>query len=402
MQVIQLPPEILRTGQPTPVSVRDSTGHLLIAKGVVLATEEQRQRLVSRELFVDERDGELIRRAMAGKLDNLLRKNTMLGRMAEAQPDGSSIGPNGVARKAEESLLVTSGNLQMRLSMLLRDPPPQDFAARLDQLQQDLLALIDDDADMLMLLLVQAITSDARHYSVTHALLVAVLGELASRQLPTFTPAWRQSLRCAALTMNISMTALQDQLARQDTPPSAEQRARIDAHAERAAICLRESGISDEFWLHAVAHHHTTGAGPLAVQAPGQQLARLLHRADIFSARLSMRKLRPAMNASEAVKAAYLDENHQADEAGTALIQATGIYPPGSYVRLTSGELAVVLRRGAHAKAPRVASLVGRSGTPLVEPTVRDTRLRPHDVASGIAPSEVKVRLNMEKLLKLA
>jgi hypothetical protein len=127
-----------------------------------------------------------------------------------------------------------------------------------------------------------------------------------------------------------------------------------------------------------------------------------MQRADIFSARLSMRRSRPAMAASAALKAAYLDEHQQADEAGKALIQATGIYPPGSYVRLASGELGLVLRHGVHAKAPKVASLISKSGTPLVEPVLRDTRTRPHDVVAGVAPHEVKVRLPMEKMLRLA
>ena len=35
--------------------------------------------------------------------------------------------------------------------------------------------------------------------------------------------------------------------------------------------------------------------------------------------------------------------------AVVAIIKATGIYPPGSYVRLANEEVAVVLRRGTHA-----------------------------------------------------
>jgi len=36
MAFVQLPPEVLRTGHPAPVSVRDATGHLLLAKGVMV------------------------------------------------------------------------------------------------------------------------------------------------------------------------------------------------------------------------------------------------------------------------------------------------------------------------------------------------------------------------------
>jgi HD-GYP domain-containing protein (c-di-GMP phosphodiesterase class II) len=400
MPVVQCPPEILRTGHPSPVSVRDATGHLLMAKGVMLETDEQRLRLVSRTIFVDEREGELIRRAMGGKLDALLRQNTKLGEIYAAKPDGASIAPVAL-RKEGDSLPVVCANLQMHLSQLLRDPPPADLLPRVDALQREVLALVDAQADALLLLLVHQSASDAHRYSATHALLVAVLCELASRQLPHQTALWRESLRCAALTMNITMATMQDQLALQEAPPSPQQRTHIDAHAHRGGDCLRAAGVTDPLWLAAVEHHHAAPSGVMTEQDPGVQLARLLNRADVFSARLSMRKQRAPMSAASAIKAAYLDEHQQADEAGWALIQATGFYPPGSFVRLKSGELAVVLRRGAHAKTPKVASLIGRSGTPLAEIAVRDTRVRPHEVDAGITPSEVRVRLNMEKLLKL-
>ncbi|HET7792065.1 MAG TPA: phosphohydrolase [Rhizobacter sp.] len=402
MPVVQVPPEILRIGHPAPVSVRDAAGHLLLAKGVLIASEEQRSRLVARAIYVDELDGDLLNRALAGKLDSMLRQNARLGQIAQARVDGAVIATGTPGSKESVDPTVAWANLQMRGRVLLQDPAPADFLPRLLKLQREVLDLVEADADAALLILVQATTSDAHHYSVFHSLLVAVLCELAARQLPSFTPAWRDSLRCAALTMNMAMTALQDQLALQEEAPSTRQRAMIDKHAARGAACLREAGVADALWLEAVEHHHTTSAGPLAAQSPGLQLARLLQRADIFSARLSMRRARPALAASAAVKAAYLDEHQQADEAGKAIIQTTGIYPPGSYVRLGNGEVAVVLRRGPHAKAPKVASIVSKSGTVLVEPVVRDTRVNPHDVTGGVAPHEVRVRLNMERLLKLA
>ncbi len=402
MPVIQLPPEILRTGHPAPVSVRDATGHLLLAKGVLVATEEQRLRLVSRTLYVDELEGDLLRRALAGKLDTLLRQNSKLGHIARAQPDEVVMAPSATSQVEAVDPVTAWSNLQMHGRVLLQVPTAADFLARLEKFQAEHLALVERDADLALLLLVQATSSDAHHYSVTHGLLVAVLCELAARQLPACTPGMRHSLRCAALTMNIAMTVLQDQLALQEGPLTPEQRALVDDHAERAVVSLREAGVRDPLWLEAVAHHHATVPGPLADQPPGLQLARLLQRADIYAARLGMRRARPALAAADAIKAAYLDEHRQADEAGKAIIQATGLYPPGSYVRLASGEIAVVLRHGAHAKAPKVASIVSRTGTPLGEPVLRDTRVSPHDVTGGVAPQEVKVRLQMARLVALA
>ena len=107
------------------------------------------------------------------------------------------------------------------------------------------------------------------------------------------------------------------------------------------------------------------------------------------------------MSATAAARATYLDENQAPDEAGAAIIKALGIYPPGCFVQLASGELGVVLKRGIRANEPRVASVMGRSGAPLGEPIVRDTRLKAHEVKAGVAPKDVRVRVTASKLLPM-
>jgi hypothetical protein len=201
--------------------------------------------------------------------------------------------------------------------------------------------------------------------------------------------------------MNIAMTGLQDELARQTGPMSPRQRARVQSHAQDGADQLSALGVEDTLWIEAVAHHHSAAAGPLQDLPPGTRLARLIQRADIFAARLSPRRLRPAMSATAAARATYLDEHQAPDEAGAAIIKALGIYPPGCYVQLASGELGVVLKRGARANEPRVASVIGRSGTPLGDPIIRDTRLKAHEIKGGVAPKDVRVRVPVAKLLSM-
>jgi HD-GYP domain-containing protein (c-di-GMP phosphodiesterase class II) len=401
MPVFQLPPEMLRVGHPTPFALRDKIGNLLVARGMMVASEDQRQQLISRELYVDEHEGEALRRAIAGKLDSMVRQNALIGQIAQARADVNCLSTTARRRRLTDPTGVWSG-LRLRTSALLRDPTQPEFAQRADQVQRALLESLDSDPDVALLLLVQATSTEARDYSVTHALLVAVVCELAAREVPGWTADWRSSLRCAALTMNVAMTALQNQLALQDGPVSPQQRAQIDAHAARGATLLREAGVGDPLWLGAVEHHHASAPGSLADLPPERQLARLLQRADIFAARLSPRKLRRSMSATAAAKAAYLDEKNEPDEAGSAIIKATGIYPPGSLVRLGSGEVAVVLRRGQRANEPSVVSVVSASGAPLGEPIPRNTHLKPHDITSGVAPHEVKLRLDVERLVRMA
>ncbi|HEX6704331.1 MAG TPA: phosphohydrolase [Albitalea sp.] len=395
MAVIQLHPTVLRVGHPIPVALRDAAGRLLVPRGTLLADEAQRQQLIARGIFVDAGDSEQFRKALAGKLDSMVRGNALLGQIAQAVPDASECGPS-TARRTLADPVAAWNDLLLRASALLHDPPRVDFAGRVQRLDREALDLLEADTDASLLTLIHATTSELHQYSVTHALLVFAVCELAARHLPWPTD-WRPSLRRAALTMNLAMTTLQDQLALQDTPPSARQRAQIDAHAAQSAATMRERGVSDELWLQAVEHHHASPAGGLAELPAMLQLARLIQRADIFAARLSPRRMRQAM----AAKAAYLDENQQADAAGAAIIKAVGIYPPGSFVRLANTEVAVVLRRGRRANEPRVASVIGRSGTPLGEPAVRDTRVKSHEITGGVAPHEVKLRLNLQRLLQL-
>jgi hypothetical protein len=405
MSVVQLPPDALRVGEATLFALRDKAGMLLVPRGTLVATEEQRLQLASRDLYVDEQDGETLKRAMAGKVDSMVRQGALLGRIAQARPDASDIPvafnstPSPGRRLADP--VGAWSSLNLRASAVLRDASETDFLARVTQLQATLLEQLNSDPDDALFLLVHGATQEFRDYSASHALLVTVLCELAARHNPDWNAAWRTSLRCAALTMNVSMTALQNQLAVQETPVSPQQRAQIDDHGDRSAALLRQAGVKDELWLGAVAKHHDAPPGPFLGLAAELQMARLIQRADIFAARMSPRRKRAAMSATAAAKAAYLDENQQPDAAGSLIIKATGLYPPGCLVRLRSGEVAVVLRRGQRANQPEVASIVKADGIPLAEPTGRNTRLPAFEVTGGVAPHEVKVRLNPERLLRL-
>ena len=61
----------------------------------------------------------------------------------------------------------------------------------------------------------------------------------------------------------------------------------------------------------------------------------------------------------------------------------------------------MVLKRGRRANEPIAASIVGRHGNTLAEPTLRDTQRLPYRVTAGVAPHDVKVRLSVERLLRL-
>lgn len=130
-------------------------------------------------------------------------------------------------------------------------------------------------------------------------------------------------------------------------------------------------------------------------------MARLIQRADMFAARLAPRASRIPTSPAAAMQASYFDENRQVDEAGAALIKAVGIYSPGSFVRLTTNEVAIVIQRGINTTTPKVAVLINRDGVPTGEPIVRDTALRDYRIVASVPHRDVKVQINLQRLLPL-
>ncbi len=400
MKVVPLSSEGLRIGRPLPFSVRDRTGGVLLARGSMIQTEKQLQLLQSRPIFIDQAESESVQRAYAGQLDQMFRQDVALGRIASARPDYDSLTLQGAAKAVERPL--DWPNLQMRLRMLLVNADGADWVPRLRALRDDVLALVERSPDRALMRLMFDASNEFQDYSANHSLFVCVLTSMACAQLPGWQAEWDDSLTLAALTMNLSFTQMQDELARQSGPLSETQKGTLRDHPQRAADRLAEIGVDDPMWLHAVLHHHNAPSGPMAGRTAEETIARLIRRADRYAARLSPRKSRPASSATAAAQVALLDEGGHTDEAGQALIRTLGLYPPGVWVKLQCGEIAMVLRRTAIAKAPIVASLVSRSGMPLAVPALRNTRLPDFAVTGAVPPAQVKVRPNLDALEKMA
>jgi hypothetical protein len=81
------------------------------------------------------------------------------------------------------------------------------------------------------------------------------------------------------------------------------------------------------------------------------------------------------------------------------LLKVLGLYPPGTYVQLASGEMGVVVARGAKAHTPLVAALRRADGSLLAQPLRRDTQQRAHTVQRGLGTRELRVRVNHHRVL---
>jgi hypothetical protein len=85
---------------------------------------------------------------------------------------------------------------------------------------------------------------------------------------------------------------------------------------------------------------------------------------------------------------------------GLDLMQNLGLYPPGTYVELVRGDVAVVVKSSRRPNEPWVATVVNRHGEPVLEPRVSTTQDELTMVKGGVAGSAVKVRVNEALMLR--
>lgn len=399
MNLVELNLSTIPYGQPIPFALRGVGGGLLANKGFVIRSADDLRALLARgqALYVDTDESEESYRAFLSQIQSLLLSNKPLNQIASMTLQTTT----APAAATQDNSPPAWREWQLGLTQLLRTPGVADFAQRFEDLFSALNAYLLKNPDGALLALMQMSAEETRYYSATHAMLSSVICMTVARE----TLRWPENrvlpLGRAALSMNVGMAQLQDELAQQSTPLTPQQAQQVDQHSDASVSILRAMGITDPLWLDAVRTHHHRAPGKLSEKTLTQQMARLIQRSDIFGARIAPRINREPMSVTSAMQASYYDETKSMDEAGAALVKALGIYPPGAWVKLASAEIGVVVRRGASAATPRVAVLLNKSGMPTGEPIPRDTAQAAWKIVSPVAHKEVRVRLPLEKLLAL-
>ncbi len=385
MSLIPIPAELLPFGETLAFPLRDSEGRLLMGAGHLLRDTPQVQALVLRGVYVH-----------MDEIDAASRQ-----RVAEVTPDAPDTDFDFDHLRSQD--LGTTGvwaDLQQRTHALLSNPRAEDFLPRLDRIHDEAVAQVLRAPDATLTCLIHDAGQQSPNYSARHGLLCLALGELCGQQMVWPEP-WRHALTHAALSMNVAIVREQDQLAAQAERISTQQLETIRGHGDRAARFLARLGVRQSLRLDAVRLHHDTEPGQIDGREPARQLARLLARIDVFAAQLSPRRTRLARSSAHAARAVYLDEKQQPDEAGAALVRTVGLYPPGSFVRLASGEIGMVYKRGERTTAPYVAALTDVSGQPLPRPQPRETGVADNAVVESLAPHEFRLPVDMAALLRL-
>jgi len=358
-------------GSPLPFSVRDSTQMLLLARGQVIGDEVQLEELLHRGALVDiEELADAVKKAPK-------EQQTRRHHSPQAEWDQCST------------------DVQLSLTA-----PTAEMAAAIEQCTDRMLTLISQRPDFALSQVVRKAESDDGNYGVQHSIHAATACQAAARQLGWSSNEQRRAFQ-AGLTMNVSIIGLQARLAIQVSPLTAKQRETINEHPTRSSELLGQSGVTDTDWLAAVAQHHEIPGGsgyPNRLTTVGE-LAQLLRYADIYTARMSARANRPALSAKLAARELHM---MAADSPlAASLIKSFGIFPPGSLVKLASGEFGMVTSNGEKAYHPRVAVLTDAAGTPRQSPLVRDTARHGSAVVALLPQHAMPMRLTEAKIADL-
>lgn len=184
-------------------------------------------------------------------------------------------------------------------------------------------------------------------YTYQHSLGASIWAVALGRQLGLPRSDLR-SLAIGGLLFDVGKLRIAPELLHTERPLTAEEFAEMREHVRYGIEMIGETGLMNTDVLDMIAHHHErhNGSGyPQGLKGDAIPVfARIAAIVDCYDAITSHRSYASATSPSAAIKMLHeaKDTDFQA-ELVEEFIQAVGIYPAGTLVELSSGEVAVVV-----------------------------------------------------------
>ena len=396
MKYVALPLPMIELGKTIPVDVLDPSGKLLLRRGQVIFSEQQKELLRAHQASMTSSDAQAWQRSFDRMVQHMIRDGVDVAIIARAtMPAEITEADYGNGREVNGSWLDLQ---ELLLGLLYQGKAALNPLPRLDGIERRALELLQADPEESLFVLFQALADLTLSYCATHALLTAVVCELTTTKLGLSESVRRVVFR-SALTMNIGMARAQGALALQMSTPSEDQRKLIREHPPLSFEILQSFGLTDLDLLDIVHWHHELNEASGLTR--NLESRRILGMADSFVAKMAPRKSRLAMSPIGAAKSLFLGATADAAQLGSAMTTVVGFYPPGTYVHLANGEEAVVIARGLRADQPQAVSIVNAAGMPLANYLHRDTSEPPFAIRAPINAQRIKVKVSLEKVHKL-
>ncbi len=349
MEKIKILDSDLVLGDPLAWPVYGLGGQLLLKEGYILKSENQKEMLLSQDLY---------RMPTLQEIEDLAKLD------ADGLPAVSPFETLDVIKSSMRAIII---NIYKNVKA--------DYNRAILDLSGVVQTLCRDNVDPALGALI--LDQDAPYIDL-HPVLCAILIEMLTkrRKIPEQD---RLPFIAAALTQNIGMWHEQDILSNQTTPLTDKQRKIINEHPYRSREIMHSVGIDNKDWLHTIFCHHERIDGKgypnglLGDAIP--ESARILALADIYSAMILPRQYRDGLYVKKALRDIFMQRGSAVDEnLAQMLIKEIGIYPPGAFVMLNNGEIAIVLKHNVkQANCPQVLSVISPRGLPYEIPRKRDT-----------------------------
>lgn len=243
-------------------------------------------------------------------------------------------------------------------------------------------------------------------YTARHGIHAAILAMMTAHSMQKQQDEIT-TIACATLSMNVGISSVQEQLQNKSEELLPEETALIRGHPQKSVELLRQAGITDETWLSYVLHHHENGDGSgYPFGKTGSDIpdnAVLISLVDRYTETISPRTHRPGIPPSIALSSLLKERKSWLDPLTAAhFIRTLGIHPPGALVRLVSGEIAVVSKRGQN-KAPAVVhSLLTQYSNPLPYPYKRETNNERYGIKGPLQVVNEDIPFNMQQIWRQA
>jgi|TARA_R100000005_G_scaffold83854_1_gene51747 HD-GYP domain-containing protein (c-di-GMP phosphodiesterase class II) len=243
-------------------------------------------------------------------------------------------------------------------------------------------------------------------YTYQHSLGASIWGVALGRQLGLPRSDLR-SLAIGGLLFDIGKLRVDPALLNSDHELTSEELNAVREHVRHGVEMMAETGLMNRDVLDMVAHHHErhNGSGyPQGLSGDAIPIfARIAGIVDCYDAITSHRSYARATSPSAAIKMLYdvKDIDFQA-ELVEEFIQAVGIYPAGTLIELSSGEVAVVVAEYRTRRLrPRIMVVLDADKQPLTSVRMvdllhetEDSQGRPLDIANSLEPGAYGIDMN--------
>ncbi len=209
---------------------------------------------------------------------------------------------------------------------------------------------------------------DYDSYTIGHSVRVGALAVVVGRRLG-LAPEVISDLATAGLLHDLGKGRIPENILFKPDKLDSEERKIMQSHPVLGAEILLASGEASEIMVSAAWGHHIRydGRGYPAMppwHKPGFAAA-IIHVCDVFEALTATRPYKKPMPPLQAYEIMFRDRAAFDPRPLAALVQALGLYPPGSEVVLHDGRRAVVTHAGNDLNNPVIRTTHDPLGEPL-------------------------------------